>query len=128
MACLRRHDDYTVSPKMQFPRVPHRSNAYIPLRCNQPKHLGSSDIMASITVRNVPDEVHRALRVLAAQHGRSAEAEIRDILERAVKPAKRVRLGDALAALGRKVGLTDEDIAAIDQTRDKSPAKPMKFE
>ncbi len=35
-----------------------------------------------------------------------------------------VRLGDALAALGRKVGLTDEDIANIDQTRDKSPAKP----
>jgi plasmid stability protein len=45
-----------------------------------------------------------------------------------VKPAKRVRVGDALAALGRKVGLTDEDIAAIDQTRDKSPANPMKFE
>jgi plasmid stability protein len=84
--------------------------------------------MASITVRNVPDEVHRALRVRAAQHGCSAEAEIRDILERAVKPAKRVRFGDALAALGRKVGLTDEDIAIIDQARDKSPAKPMKFE
>jgi antitoxin FitA len=77
--------------------------------------------MASITVRNVPDEVHRALRVLA---GRSAEAEIRRILERAVKPAKRVRLGDALAALGRKVGLTDEDVAIIDQTRDRSPAEP----
>jgi plasmid stability protein len=77
---------------------------------------------------DVPDEVHRALRVLAAQHGRSAEAEIRDILERAVKPTKRVRLGDALAALGRKVGLTDEDIAAIDQMRDKSPANPKKFE
>jgi plasmid stability protein len=83
--------------------------------------------MASITVRNVPDEVHRALRVLAAQHGRSAEAEIRDILERAVKPPKRVRLGDALAALGRKVGITGEDIAVIGQMRDKSPAKPMKF-
>ena len=84
--------------------------------------------MASITVRNVPDEVHRALRVRAAQHGCSAEAEIRDILERAVKPAKRVRFGDAPAALGRKVGLTDGDIAIIDQARDKSPAKPMKFE
>ena len=84
--------------------------------------------MASITVRNVPDEVHRAPRVLAAQHGRSAEAEIRDILERAVKPAKRVRLGDALAALGREAGLTEQDIAAIDQARDKSPAKPMTFE
>lgn len=84
--------------------------------------------MASITVRNVPDDVHRALRVLAAQHGRSAEAEIRDILEQAVKPAKRVRLGDALAALGRKFGVTDEDIASIDQVRDRTPAKPMTFE
>ena len=34
---------------------------------------------------NVADEVHRALRVYAAQHGRSAEVGIRDILERAVK-------------------------------------------
>lgn len=84
--------------------------------------------MTSITVRNLPDAVHRALRVLAAQNGRSAEAEVRDILERAVKPAKRVRLGDALAALGRKVGLTDEDIATVDNTRDQSPAEPMKFE
>ncbi|HEX3990424.1 MAG TPA: Arc family DNA-binding protein [Acetobacteraceae bacterium] len=84
--------------------------------------------MASIIVRNLPDEVHRALRVRAAQNGRSAEAEIRNILERAVKPTKRVRLGDALAALGRKIRLTDEDIAAIDQTRDTSAAKPMTFE
>ncbi len=84
--------------------------------------------MASIMIRNVPDDVHRALRVRAAQHGRSAEAEIREILERAVKPPKRVRLGDALAALGRKVGLTDEDIAVIDKVRGKSPAEPMKFE
>jgi plasmid stability protein len=87
-----------------------------------------ADIMGSITIRNVPDEVHRALRVLAARHGRSAEAEIRDILERAVKPPKRVRLGDALAALGRKVGLTEENIAVIDQARDRSPAKPVNFE
>ena len=38
---------------------------------------------------------------------------------------RRVRLGDALAALGRKVGLTGEDIAATDRTRDKTPAKPI---
>jgi antitoxin FitA len=36
--------------------------------------------MAQLTVRNVPDEVVKALRVLAAQHGRSAEAEHRLIL------------------------------------------------
>ncbi len=81
--------------------------------------------MAILTVRNVPDEVHRALRMRAAQHGRSTEAEVREILERAVKPEKRVRMGDALGALGRKVGLTDEDIALIERTRDKTPAKPL---
>jgi plasmid stability protein len=32
--------------------------------------------MASVTVRNLSDEVHRALRVRAATHGRSTEAEI----------------------------------------------------
>jgi plasmid stability protein len=46
--------------------------------------------------------------VLAAPNGRSAEAEIRDILERAEKPAKPVRLGDTRAALGRRVGVTHE--------------------
>ena len=39
--------------------------------------------MANVNVRNLPDEVHRAIRIQAAHHGRSTEAEIRDILERA---------------------------------------------
>lgn len=30
--------------------------------------------MAVVTVRNLPEETHRALRVRAAQHGRSTEA------------------------------------------------------
>ncbi|MGG1943539.1 plasmid stabilization protein [Trinickia sp. NRRL B-1857] len=84
--------------------------------------------MAILTVRNVPDEVHRALRLQAAQHGQSTAAEIREILASAVQPEKRVRLGDALAALGRKVGLTNEDVAAMDQTREKKPAEPVRFE
>jgi plasmid stability protein len=37
--------------------------------------------MPSITIRNVPDEVHRVIRPRAALHGRSTEAEIRSILE-----------------------------------------------
>jgi plasmid stability protein len=84
--------------------------------------------MRSITVRNVPDEVHRALRVRAAQHGRSAEAEIRDILENAVKPEGRVKLGSLLAEIGRKVKLTDEDFAVFENMRDKTPAEPVSFE
>lgn len=84
--------------------------------------------MAMLTVRNLPDEVHRALRVQAAMHGRSTEAEVREILEAAVKPESRVRLGDALAALGQTIGLSNEDYEVFDQLRDKTPAEPMRFE
>lgn len=84
--------------------------------------------MAMLTVRNLPEEVHRALRVRAAQHGLSTEAEVREILAVAVKPESRVRLGEALAALGRKIGLTNEDVDALQQARDKTPAEPLRFE
>ncbi len=79
--------------------------------------------MASFTVRNVPDEVHRALRVRAAMRGRSAEAEIREILESAVKPEGRIKLGSLLAQIGREIDGVDLDIR-----RDKTPAEPMVFE
>ena len=38
--------------------------------------------MAAVTVRNIPDETLRALKLRAAQCGRSTEAEIRAILEK----------------------------------------------
>jgi len=76
----------------------------------------------------VPDEVHRALRLRAAEHGRSTEAEVREILQDAVKSEKRIRMGDALAALGRRVGLSNEDFEALDNMRDRVPAEPMRLE
>ena len=84
--------------------------------------------MAMLTVRNLPDEVHRALRVRAAQNGHSTEAEVREILAVAVKPESRILLGDALAALSQKIGLTNEDLEALQQLRDKTPAEPLSFE
>ena len=84
--------------------------------------------MGMMTVRNIPEEVHAALRARAKRHNRSAEAEVRAILEEVVKSEKRVQMGDALAALGRKIGLTNEDFAVFEQVRDKTPAKPMRFE
>jgi plasmid stability protein len=48
--------------------------------------------MAILTLRKLPDEIHRALRVRAARHGHSIEAEVREILARAVKPEKSVRV------------------------------------
>jgi plasmid stability protein len=84
--------------------------------------------MAMLTVRNLPDDVHRALRMQAALHGRSTEAEVREILAIAVKPEARLRLGEALAALSRDIGLTNEDFEVFEQVSDKAPALPPGFE
>ena len=85
--------------------------------------------MATVTVRNLPDAVHRALRVRAALHGRSTEAEIRSILERAAKPEGRVKLGSFLASIAREAGgLTDEEHALFESGRIKSPARAVSFE
>ncbi|MDP3971754.1 MAG: antitoxin [Candidatus Nanopelagicales bacterium] len=81
--------------------------------------------MATVVVRNLPDETHRALKARAVEHGRSTEAEIRNILETTVRPSERVHLGTALGELGRRIGLTDDDLAAIEQERERSPVEPM---
>lgn len=84
--------------------------------------------MGMLTVRNLPDDVHRALRMQAALHGRSTEAEVREILAIAVKPEARVRLGEALAALSRDIGLTNEDFEVFERVSDRAPAMPLGFE
>lgn len=44
--------------------------------------------MATLTVRNLPDTTRDAIRVAAARHGRSMEAEVRVVLEATFKPVK----------------------------------------
>ncbi|WP_407527654.1 FitA-like ribbon-helix-helix domain-containing protein [Methylobacterium oryzisoli] len=80
--------------------------------------------MAAVTIRNLSDEAHRALKVRAAQNNRSAEAEMRAILEAAVRPEDRLRLGTALSDMSRKIGLTNADVEALDHARDTGPAAP----
>ena len=84
--------------------------------------------MAMLTVRNIPDEVHRALRARAARRGLSMEAEVRQILESAVSPQGRVKLGSLLADAGRKARLSDEEFALFASIRDKTAARPVSFE
>ena len=79
--------------------------------------------MAAIVIRNLSPETHRALQARAVRHGRSTEAEVRAILDEAVHPAARVKLGSALAALARQFGGLELDLA-----RDKTPAEPMPLE
>ena len=83
--------------------------------------------MSTLTLRNLPVNLHRALRVRAATHDRSIEAEVREILVNVVQSAIRVRMGDALAALGRKTRLTNKDIEVIERVRGRRPARPMKL-
>ncbi len=87
------------------------------------KAIVAGCIMPVITVRNLPDEVHRALRIRAAQHGRSTEAEVRAILEEAVRPTGRAKLGTLLAEIGREAGGVD-----FENPRESSPTAPMSFE
>jgi plasmid stability protein len=84
--------------------------------------------MAMLTVRNLPAEVHRALRARAAQHGHSMEAEVREILEATVAPQGRVKLGALLADMGRRAKLTHEEFEVFEQVRDKTPTRPLDFE
>ena len=78
--------------------------------------------MAAIVVRNISEETHRALRARARRHGRSTEAEVRAILDGAVRPDQRLRLGSALAALAKPFGGLELEIR-----RDKTPARAADF-
>lgn len=60
--------------------------------------------MSAITIRNLSDETHRALKARAAAHHRSTEAEVRAILDAAVAPAERPKLGTMLADISRSAG------------------------
>jgi plasmid stability protein len=79
--------------------------------------------MPAVTVRNIPAETHRALKVRAARNGRSTEAEIRVILEEAIAPRTRIKIGSELAAFGRRYGGIE-----LNYKRDRRPIEPAKFE
>ncbi|MEP9353670.1 plasmid stabilization protein [Xanthobacter sp. KR7-65] len=84
--------------------------------------------MAAVTIRNLSEEAHRALKQRAARHNRSTEAEIRAILDAAVRPEKRLRIGSTLAERSRKAGVSNADVEALEQARDSCAADPIAFE
>jgi plasmid stability protein len=79
--------------------------------------------MPVVTVRNLPEGTHKALKVRAAQNGRSTEAEIRKILEDAVTPSKPVKMGTELAKIGQLLDGVDFDIS-----RSPAPTEAAIFE
>ena len=79
--------------------------------------------MPTITVRNLSESTHRALKIRAAKNGRSVAAEIRQILDDAVSEKSTMGLGSQLAALGRRFGGIE-----LNYERDRRPIEPAKFD
>src|SRR3546814_19387993 len=79
--------------------------------------------MPAVTIRNLPEATHRALKVRAAHHGRSTEAEMREILETAVRAQGRLLIGSLLSQRRRKIGLTHADLEAMSANRDPAAAR-----
>ncbi|WP_420875990.1 FitA-like ribbon-helix-helix domain-containing protein [Pseudomonas typographi] len=82
--------------------------------------------MAALTVRNLSGDVHRALRLRAAEHAAAQKQKSETPLPRLfaqthalcwVRPWRRW-VDD----------LSDQDVDAINRARDKTPAEPMRFE
>ena len=76
--------------------------------------------MASITVRNLDDDVKQRLRVRAAVNGRSMEAEAREILNTAlaVEAGPTKNLGTAIHELFAPYGGVELDIPPREPMRD----------
>ena len=67
--------------------------------------------MAAVSIRNLDDTVRERLRVRAAAHGRSMEAEMRAILVEAVRePGDGMGLLEALADRFGELGGVDLDL------------------
>jgi plasmid stability protein len=68
--------------------------------------------VANLIVRGIDESLVHALKQRAAKHGRSAEAEHREILANVLRRPRRRHLADALAAVPN-VG-RDEDFARVE--------------
>jgi antitoxin FitA len=79
--------------------------------------------LPQIVIRQLPVEVHRALKQRAIGHGRSTEAEVRDIIACAVLPENRPKAGDLLCAIWKNA-----DAAVLTFDRDQTPHEPINFE
>ena len=73
--------------------------------------------MAQLMVRNLPDEVVRALKLRAARHNRSAEQEHREILRSALNGPRRRSLAEVLASMPNVGKDSDFERAQLDRRK-----------
>ena len=73
--------------------------------------------MGSLTIRNLDDALKRRLRVRAAEHGRSMEEEVREILRHAVGGPAAGDLGRAIHERFAAIGGVDLELPPRDAMR-----------
>jgi plasmid stability protein len=67
--------------------------------------------MASITIRNLDDRLKTRLRIRAAEHGRSMEEEVRQILRQVIGvPAENRNLGEVIHRRFAAIGGVELDL------------------
>jgi plasmid stability protein len=66
--------------------------------------------MSVLTVRNLDDDLKTRLRVWAAQHGRSMEAEAREILRESLDGPRRGEVGTWIHERFKGLGLDELDL------------------
>ena len=99
---LRQADESRRPPRTNIERCDDcsASVAGIPCPIDPARPCDIIDIMAQLLVRNLDDELVRALQVRAAEHGRSTEAEHREILKQALaKSAPRLSFKEFLESM-----------------------------
>lgn len=78
--------------------------------------------MASLTIRNLDSKLKAALRLRATQHGRSMEAEARQILRQSLTPV--VLAGSLAERIGRRFAGLDAEGLHVPPRR-PSPVAPQ---
>ena len=82
--------------------------------------------MAQILVRDIEDDIKERLQQRAVRHGRSMEAEVRDILRNAANEEDQPPgdLGSEMAALFKGIGLREGEV--IPELRGHEIKNPFK--
>jgi plasmid stability protein len=77
-------------------------------------------VVASMTIRDIDEQLKARLRVQAARHGRSMEDEARDILRTALsaKPSRSGTLVDSIRARIEPLGGVELEIAPREAMRE----------
>lgn len=81
--------------------------------------------MGNMSIRKIPDEVHNAIKARAKKAGRSAEEEVRLILQEAIFPSNSpqfLNLDDVFAEFRRRTGGVE-----LGDLRDRKDRKQVDF-